>query len=477
MVLQLWAAQKLGDVRFADGVPLLSLGAALDRIADEVPRLGGPHLGDPSVERLAEALQITACRLRRDEGDGPRPALLIMLAHELEEADEALRQGEHLVALDLVRRVCVTVVCLDEIAAHTTGPGAGRAHLRAVEHRVPSITLPSPPAPQGSAPLPELPWRGGTLGDAVLGSHLRHLRECQGLARADVTARLPAGLQGIDVEALEAGSRPVLREEAACGRLAAVLHAYGAGVIAATDFEHCVAANIHARPGYFMDRGPGRAHRYQLLEQRASAVLLAGSLLVPAAVRVPAYEQAVARKEASRLRVADNVATRPAAPVPDRGCPLCRAYRADLLDRPRAATAWLRQVGAVRAEAFEARLRAPEAPPTTVLLCSDLLRRPDDDPGVHAAQMLHLAHLARTTALRVRVLPLAAGAVLTSDTAELAFPDGRIVTAVWGLFDITYQHGDDPRPHTALERALPPAESIRLLERAAAADLPRRAPW
>ncbi|MFD0404715.1 Scr1 family TA system antitoxin-like transcriptional regulator [Kitasatospora sp. NPDC127116] len=81
------------------------------------------------------------------------------------------------------------------------------------------------------------------------------------------------------------------------------------------------------------------------------------------------------------------------SPAPELGCPLCRAYRADLLHRPHAAMTWLRQVGAARAEAFEARLRAPDAPPTTLLLDSDLLRRPYGDPGVHAEQMLHLAQL------------------------------------------------------------------------------------
>ncbi|WP_316521169.1 Scr1 family TA system antitoxin-like transcriptional regulator [Kitasatospora brasiliensis] len=482
--LRALAAHRL-DVPFdADGVPQLSWRGALDRIAAELSRTGVPQLENPSAEHLAEALEDVARRLRRGSGGESGPALLDMMASELLDADAALRKGEYPVALDLARRVCAVIVCLDEIATHTAAPsagpalpGAGQAHLRVVEHRVPSIPTTSPPAPQTSARLPELPWRGGTLVDVVLGSHLRHLRECQGLARADVTARLPACLQGIDVDALEAGSSPVLREAAAGGRLADVLHAYGTGAIAATDFEHCVAANTRTRHGYFIDRGPGRAHRYQLLEHQASSMLLAGSLLVPAAVRVPAYEQAVARKEASRVRVADNAAPRAAAPVSDRSCALCQAYRADLLHGPQAATAWLRQVGAVRAEAFEGRLRAPDAPPTTVLLDSDLLRRPDDEPGVHAAQMLHLAHLARTTALRVRVLPPAAGAVLTADTAELAFRDGRIVTAVWGLVDITYQHGDDLRPHIALDRALPPAESVRLLERAAAGDLPRRARW
>ncbi|RGD59436.1 hypothetical protein DR950_18015 [Kitasatospora xanthocidica] len=459
---------------FTDGVPLLPLGAALDRIADEVPRLGGPHLGDPSVERLAEALEVTACRLRRTEGDGPQPMWLTTLAHELDDADSVLRQGEHVAGPDRVRRVCVAIVCLEEIVAHTAGPGAGQVRLRAVGHHVPPIAAPRSAAPP---PVPELPWRGPVLADAVLGGHLRHLRECQGMARADVTARLPAALQDIDVDVLEVGHGPVLREKVSDGHLPALLRAYGAGALTATDFEHCLTVNARTRPGYFMDRGPARAHRYQLLEQQASSVLLVGALLIPAALRVPAYDQAVAEKEAPRLRVADTVATRPATLVPDRGCPLCRAYRADQLHGPQAATAWLRQVGAERAANFEDRLRAPDTPPTTLLLDSDLLRRPEDAPGVHADQMLHLAHLARTTALRVRVLPPAAGVALTSDTAELTLRDGRTLSAVWGLFDITYQHGDDLRPHTALERALPPEESTRLLERAAAGDLPRRTRW
>ncbi|MFF7586741.1 hypothetical protein ACFZCK_04510 [Kitasatospora purpeofusca] len=106
---------------FADGVPLLLLDDALDRIAAELPRLGGPRTGDPSVERLVEVLENTACRLRRTDGNGPRPALLAILAGKLGEAEQALRRGEHRTALDLVRRVCVMIVCLDEIATYTAG--------------------------------------------------------------------------------------------------------------------------------------------------------------------------------------------------------------------------------------------------------------------------------------------------------------------------------------------------------------------
>ncbi|MEU3559694.1 Scr1 family TA system antitoxin-like transcriptional regulator [Kitasatospora sp. NPDC006786] len=483
--LRALAAQRLDVPLDADGVPQLPLRGALDRIAAELRRLGGPRLADPSVERLAEVLEDLARRHRRADGGESDPALLDKLASELLDADAALRQGEHLAALDLVRRVCAVTTCLDEIATHTTGqgagpkpPGAGRARLHVVEQRLPSATTPPLPAPQGSTPLPELPWHGQKLGDVVLGGHLRHLRECQGLARADVTARLPTSLQDIDIDALEAGNSTVLREDAPGGQLAAVLHAYRAsGTLAVADIKHCLAVNTLTQSGYFMDCGLGRAHRYQLLEQRASTVLLVGALLVPAAVRVPAYDQAVADREAPRLRIPGDLPARSAALVPERGCPLCRAYRTNLLARPQTASAWLRHVGAVRAEAFEVRLRAPDAPPTTLLLDADLLRRPSDAPGVHADQMLHLAHLARTTALRVRVLTPDSGVALTSDTAELGFRNGRIVTAMWGLIDITYQRGDDLRPHAALERALPPKESTRLLERAAAGDLPRRARW
>ncbi|WP_406200081.1 hypothetical protein OH807_18535 [Kitasatospora sp. NBC_01560] len=130
-VLRLWAGPKLRGVPFADGVPLLPLDDALDRIAAELPRLGGPCPGDPSVERLVEVMENTARRLRRTDGNGPRPVLLAVLAGKLEEADHALGRGQHRAALDLVRRVCVMIVCLDEIATHTAGvadcaPGGGR---------------------------------------------------------------------------------------------------------------------------------------------------------------------------------------------------------------------------------------------------------------------------------------------------------------------------------------------------------------
>ncbi|MFF2619691.1 hypothetical protein [Kitasatospora sp. NPDC058046] len=126
-VLQLWAGPKPLGVPFADGVPLMPLDDALDRIAAELPRLGGPCLGDPSVERLVEVVEDTAWRLRRTDGNGPRPVLLSALARELGGADQALWRGEHRAALDRVRRVCVMIVCLDEIAAHAAGPCARAA--------------------------------------------------------------------------------------------------------------------------------------------------------------------------------------------------------------------------------------------------------------------------------------------------------------------------------------------------------------
>ncbi|MFE4977544.1 hypothetical protein ACFRAR_36225 [Kitasatospora sp. NPDC056651] len=120
-LLQLWATRKLPGVPCVDGVPLLPQDA-LSRIATELPRLGGPQLGDPPMDRLAEVMEDTARRLRRTDGAGPRPTLLAMLADELLEADQESKRCEHLAALDRVRRVCVMTVCLDEIAIHAATP-------------------------------------------------------------------------------------------------------------------------------------------------------------------------------------------------------------------------------------------------------------------------------------------------------------------------------------------------------------------
>ncbi|MEV7601651.1 Scr1 family TA system antitoxin-like transcriptional regulator [Kitasatospora sp. NPDC089797] len=484
------AAPKLRpQTRFEDGVPLLSVDEAAEAIAAELPPLGGPTLTSPALDRLAASVTRTAARLRRADPMDPRAALMDLLADELRDAEAELEEGDHAAAVGRVRRVCLMALCLDEIASHAPvdggrsadaiGPPAsvcpGPPRLRALEPAVPRLAMSC--ALEPGRPVPDVPWVGPRLGDTVLGAHLRHLRECQDLSWAQIAARLPAAFRadGGTIADLETGTGTTLREAAHRGRLGAYLHAYGAGAAAAADVHQLLTDAELARPGYAIDRGPGRPHRYQLLEQSADSVLLLGAVLVPAALRTPAYAIA-ASLDAPALRVPGDVPLPQVAPVLEAGCPLCRIYRADLLLDPDAASAWQLGVGAEQAAAFEERLRRPGAPEATVVLSWSALASRFAGAAVHAEQMLHLADLARTTALRVAVLPDDDGYLATHDVAVLR-TGGRAVTASSGLCDITYQDGALRRAGMALERALAPDTSIEMLERAAAADLPGRRLW
>ncbi|MFJ4184150.1 Scr1 family TA system antitoxin-like transcriptional regulator [Kitasatospora sp. NPDC089509] len=481
------AAPKLRpETRFEDGVPLLFVDEAADAIAAELPPLGGPTLTSPALDLLAASVTRTAVRLRRADPMDPRAALLDLLADELRDAEAEMEEGDHAAAVGRVRRVCLMALCLDEIASHVPVDGGrpagtaslppGRPRLRALEPAVPRLATTFSPGP--GRPVPDVPWAGPRLGDILLGAHLQHLRECQDLSWAQIADRLPAAFRAHagTIADLEAGTGTALREAAHRGRLGAYLHAYGAGAVATADFHQLLVDAELARPGYAIDRGPGRPHRYQLLEQSADTVLLLGAVLVPAALRTPAYAIA-ASLDAPALRVPGNVPPPQVAPVLEAGCPLCRIYRADLLLYPDAASAWQLGVANEQAVAFDERLRRSKAPETTVILDWSVLDRRFGGPRVHAEQMLHLVGLARTTALRVRVLPLNDGYLARHDFAILRTGE-QTLTASWGLFDVTYQEGPaHPRAAMALERALPPDTSIEMLDRAAAADLPGRRLW
>ncbi|MFD4394336.1 Scr1 family TA system antitoxin-like transcriptional regulator [Kitasatospora sp. NPDC058478] len=487
--LQAWAVQKL-DVPFVDGVPQLSLDDALDRIAGQLPALGGPELAAPSVGRLADALDTTALRLRRGGPDDPKVPLLDMLANELRVAEDLLSPGSHLACVDRVRRVCVVMVCLDKITSHIVRAAAGQPPARrgpAVEKQSPTLrpvessvstvlTAPVHAAALGPGGS-DIPWKGPSLGTAILGEHLRHLRECQDLTWADVAARMPAAarMNACDIADLENGTNPALHEAAQHGQLAACLHVYGAGAVAEADFQHVLAETGLAKPGYFSDRGPGWPHRYQILEERAAAVLLVGAITIPAALRTPAFELAMAL-DAPTVRVPGTVPERPMGPPPDNGCVSCRIYRGDLLANPLVAGQWQTELNLARAVAFDARLRHPDTPQTTLLLDWDLLQRAVGGLRVHAAQMRHLADLARTTALQVQVLPPDSGVILGWDVAQLGVGE-RVLTATWSHFDVTYQDRAHLKTELALKASLPPEASVRLLDRAATGDLPQRRPW
>ncbi|GAB7184483.1 hypothetical protein ATKI12_4314 [Kitasatospora sp. Ki12] len=484
--LQAWAVQKLSGVPFADGVPLLALDDALARIARELPRLGGPQLASPSVDLLAVAVTNTATRIRRSGLDDSRALLLGILADELRDADEALDRGDHRGAVDRVRRVCAMAVCLDELTGHaarghepmpTGRRGLPEANPREGLRALPSIAVSSSPTATPSDAAGDVPWNGPSLGDVVLGEHLRHLRECRGFTRTDVADRLPgeAHADAHDLAELEAGTSQVLYEAARQGQLTAYLEAYGAGAVAAADVRRVLAAAQAARPGYFPDQGPGWPHHYRILEARADTVVLVGAVTIPAALRTAQYEMAMSL-EAPTIRVPGGVPEPPMSTVPGDGCQACSIYRSDLLAKPGVAGTWQRALNGARAEAFDARLRRLGTPEATLLLSADLLTCHGTSPRVHAAQMVHLATLARTTALRVCVLPPDRGVVLGWDAAELRVGE-RTLTVAWSVFDVTYQEGSRLRMSLALDAALPPEPSITLLERATAGDLPRRRRW
>ncbi|MFJ3793465.1 Scr1 family TA system antitoxin-like transcriptional regulator [Kitasatospora sp. NPDC090091] len=310
------------------------------------------------------------------------------------------------------------------------------------------------------------------VGNLVLGTHLRHLRECQDLTPASVAARLPDPAPGVDtINLMEAGSSPALRDAAANNRLAAFLHAYGAGLVAVADFHQAVDG-IDRHNSRFPDDGAGWTHRYQLLEQRADALLLAGVTSIPAPLRTIGMERAVWLE----LHAPSVPLGLPALMAqPTGGCQPCRLYRDDLLKDSAMAGVWRAAVAAARAEAFDKRIRRESGQETVVLLDENLLYRPQAGPRAHADQMRHLVDLGATTRLRVRVVPANSGAILLADMAELT-TQGRTLTAELGDSKADYADGVHSGLRFALERSLDPEASARLLERAAAGTLPRRWP-
>ncbi|MFB7470009.1 hypothetical protein [Kitasatospora sp. NPDC056184] len=322
------------------------------------------------------------------------------------------------------------------------------------------------------------------LGDDVLGRQLRHLRTCQNRTPGDIahTAnRLAPGAPPItprDVQEVEAGRGRALREAAAAGRLGAFLGAYDTGLVALADIHHAATQAARTDLGRsWWDDGPGAPHRYQLLERAAESLLLAAVTAVPAPLlRTHLASRALVLEEPDGPATAAALKPRTLAPG---GCPVCRIYRADLLVDGGPVLVWRQALARARKTAFDHRILRSGA--DTVLLLAEDLLHPEHSGlpvGVHADQMSHLAHLARTTRLQVRILPQTTGTDLRFDTTELVL-NGRTVTASPDDTLVDYLDGQDTTLHQAVETSHDPQDSLRLLEKAATGTLRRggRSPW
>ncbi|MFD0279267.1 Scr1 family TA system antitoxin-like transcriptional regulator [Kitasatospora sp. NPDC127111] len=304
------------------------------------------------------------------------------------------------------------------------------------------------------------------LGDFVLGLHLRHLRECQGLARADISHRMPDHIPvtADGLAAIENGQSPQLRHAAERGRHHHYLTAYGAGHEASLDYLRRAQQITASPPDGFVDDGLGWLHRYQIAEQNADTLLLAGDRTIPTPLRTPDYTAALAMEA---------LAPTLAAPAPPGvGCPACPAYRSGRLANPATSTAWHRALHTARSEAFAARLHRPGPPTTTVLLAEGLLRRHVGGARTHARQMLHLDELARESGLQVRIVPAGSGVLLREGQARLRFGPRALTTRLLNEY-ATYREGAS-NLDAALECALDPETSLRMVVNAAAGTLPRR---
>ncbi|MFF2618802.1 Scr1 family TA system antitoxin-like transcriptional regulator [Kitasatospora sp. NPDC058046] len=326
-----------------------------------------------------------------------------------------------------------------------------------------------------------LPSAATPLADRILGEHLRHLRECQDVTVAAVAERLPADLRPAPetLTAAEAGHHPLLRTTVLAGEGLALARAYGAGQHAADDWQTCVLGHQqHLAAGFtrdcFIDCGFGWPHRYQVVEERAGSILIAGShQLPPVPLRTPAVEEAVwefrpgARSRHHRERASLGA-------LPGTGCRLCQPYSADLLTDWSAVEAWQREAHRVRTAVFAARVRAPGAPSTVVLLDEMLLHRRVGGARLHTGQMEHLAHLAETTSLEIRVVPMSACLPNDTDRVQLDLPEGAL-TVTLSEMDAVYEDLVDPRLADLLRHALEPKASLDMIRRAADGTL--STPW
>ncbi|MFE7528606.1 Scr1 family TA system antitoxin-like transcriptional regulator [Kitasatospora sp. NPDC057542] len=320
-----------------------------------------------------------------------------------------------------------------------------------------------------------LPSAATPLADRILGEHLRHLRECQDDTVADVAERPPADLRPTPetLTAAEAGLNPLLRTVVLAGEGLVLARAYGAGQHAADDWQACVLGHQqHLAAGFtrdcFIDCGFGWSHRYQVVEERAGS-----HQLPPVPLRTAAVEEAMwefrtgARSRHHRERPSLGV-------LPGTGCRLCQPYITDLLTNWSAVEAWQREAHRVRTAVFAARVRTPGAPSTAVLLDEMLLHRRVGGSRLHTGQMEHLAHLAETTSLEIRVVPMSACLPNDTERVQLDLPEG-LLTVTLSEMDAVYEDLVDPRLADLRRHALEPKASLDMIRRAADGTL--STPW
>ncbi|MFJ6140717.1 Scr1 family TA system antitoxin-like transcriptional regulator [Kitasatospora sp. NPDC092286] len=320
------------------------------------------------------------------------------------------------------------------------------------------------------------PFPPAALADRVLGAHLRHLRECRGEQLAAVADRLPARLRLTpdDLAATEAGRGTILLPASVTGEGPALARAYGAGQVAADDWRTCAEERGRRAtvgfPDGFYDPGPGWPHRYQILEERASSVLLtAGGRFLPVPLLTDRLEEELwnRRPQAPSRRGHKGVLL---GALPGTGCTLCQVYRGDLLTDHAALARWQRDAHRARARAFAARIRTPNAPATTVLLDEAVLHRRTGGMELHTEQMAHLAALAECTALRIRVVPMATGMPVLVEHVQLVV-DGDVLTVGLSEWEAAYRSGPDPRLAGLEEHSLGEGASLGLLRQAAGGTL------
>ncbi|MFJ2778208.1 Scr1 family TA system antitoxin-like transcriptional regulator [Kitasatospora sp. NPDC087315] len=318
-----------------------------------------------------------------------------------------------------------------------------------------------------------LPSGETPLADRILGEHLRHLLECQDDTVTAVAERLPAHLRPAPetLTAVEAGRHPLLRSAVLAGEGLTLARAYGAGQHAADDWQDCVLGHQrHLMAGFtrhcYIDSGFGWPHRYQLIEERADSILIASSHQIPPVpLRTADLEEAVwqSRPGTTARHHREHASL---GALPGTGCRLCQPYCGNLLADWSAVEAWQREAHRVRTAAFAARLRAPGAPSTVVLLDETLLHRRFGGTQLHAGQMEHLVHLAEETALEIRVVPMSACLPIDTERIQLDLPEGPLTAHVNGM-EAFYEDLVDPRLADLRSHALEPKTSLDMIRRAA----------
>ncbi|MFE4512650.1 Scr1 family TA system antitoxin-like transcriptional regulator [Kitasatospora sp. NPDC056783] len=329
--------------------------------------------------------------------------------------------------------------------------------------------------------MTQLPLRRPAIGDLVLGHHLGHLRATRRLTADEVHRRLPARryLTPRSLADMEAGRNTVLRRALDDGLALALARAYGS-IRAADDWEatldthHRDCETGTSNPDLsFADTGPGSLHRYQLLEQAATTlvVTVAGDLM-PAPLHTEAMRQQILQRLPSARAALRS--RRRVYVTNEARCGLCILYNDGLPLENNAL--WQYHVDMARSQAFTARLERPGG--GVVALINESLLHTYAQAGTQpwTGQLQHVARLAEGTGLSVRIVPLRSGQTILVNRVELRFGQHRTVTVTpCGPHETLYEDMADDRLTAQRRAALGHRESLELLRRAAVGTL--ELPW